>query len=91
MYKRQVEDEVERLVTNAYVVCKKILSENKPLLDHLAKVLIEQETVSAEEFQMMLVEFKAKTIDYAVFGDEAKTSELPYQSLPKLTGLPTAA
>lgn len=86
-----VEDEVERLVTNAYVVCKKILSENKPLLDHLAKVLIEQETVSAEEFQMMLVEFKAKTIDYAVFGDEAKTSELPYQSLPKLTGLPTAA
>lgn len=82
-----VDEEVDRLVSNAYVVCKKILTENRALLDHLAKVLIEQETVSAEEFQMMLVEFQAKTIDFAVFGEEAKKSELPYQTLPKLTGL----
>jgi cell division protease FtsH len=78
------EEEVERLVSNAYVICKKILSDNKALLDHLANTLLEQETVTAEEFQMMLVEFKATTIDFAIFGDTAKTSELPYQTLPKL-------
>jgi hypothetical protein len=52
------------------------------LLEHLTKVLLEQEVVSAEEFQMMLVEFKAKTIDYAILGEERNREELPFQALP---------
>merc|ERR1719287_78882 len=55
-----VENEVERVVNNSYLIAKKILLENRPLLDHLAKTLTEQEVVSAEEFQMMLVEFKVQ-------------------------------
>jgi len=54
-----VEDEVERLVNNSYLIAKKILLENKDLLEHLTQTLIEQEVVSAEEFQKMLVQFKA--------------------------------
>ncbi len=77
-----VEEEVERLVNNSYIVAKKILLNNLDLLNHLAQVLIDQEIVSAEEFQMMLVEFKAKTINYEILGKDQNRSELPFQDLP---------
>jgi cell division protease FtsH len=77
-----VEAEVERLVNNSYIIAKQILTDNRDLLEHLTKVLLEQEVVSAEEFQMMLVEFKAKTIDYKIIGDEKNRDKLPFQSLP---------
>jgi len=77
-----VELEVERLVNNAYLICKKILSENRDLLDHLAKTLVEQEVVSAEEFQMMLVEYKVQALGYEVFGEDRNREKLPFQDLP---------
>jgi cell division protease FtsH len=77
-----VEEEVERLVNNSYIIAKKVLTENRDLLEHVTKTLMEQETVSAEEFQMMLVEFNAKTIDYAVLGEERNREKLPFQGLP---------
>jgi len=77
-----IEEEVERLVNNAYLVTKKILEDNRELLEHLTKVLLEQEVVSAEEFQMMLVEFKSHTVDYAVLSDEKNREKLPFQKLP---------
>ncbi|CAB9516060.1 zinc metalloprotease FTSH, chloroplastic [Seminavis robusta] len=77
-----IEEEVERLVNNSYLVAKKILSENKDLLDHLANVLMEQEVVSAEEFQMMLVQFKAQTIDYKILGQDKNRESLPFQNMP---------
>merc|ERR1719319_1212434 len=55
-----VDQEVERLVNNSYLTAKKLITDNRPLLDHLAKTLVEQEVVSAEEYQMMLVQFNAK-------------------------------
>jgi cell division protease FtsH len=78
----QVDGEVERLVNNSYLVAKKILQDNRPLLDHLAKTLMEQEVVSAEEFQMMLVEFKAKTISYGILGENRHREDLPFQTMP---------
>jgi cell division protease FtsH len=77
-----VEEEVERLVNNAYVVAKDVLTKNRDLLDHLSKTLQEQEVVSAEEFQMMLVKFNAHKIDYEVLGDEKSREKLPFQNLP---------
>jgi cell division protease FtsH len=77
-----VEDEVERLVNNAYLVAKKVLETNRALLEHLKDVLVEQEVVSAEEFQKMLVEFKARTIDYAILGEEKNREKLPFQKFP---------
>merc|ERR1719410_431235 len=77
-----VEEEIERVVNNAYITCKKILTDNRPLLDHLAKTLVEQEVVSAEEFQMMLVEFKVQALSYEVFGADKNRDKLPFQDLP---------
>merc|ERR1719416_32234 len=45
-----VDAEVERLVNNSYLTAKHILSTNMPLLEHLARTLVDQEVVSAEEF-----------------------------------------
>eukprot|EP00428_Durinskia_dybowskii_P013060 CAMPEP_0170213184 /NCGR_PEP_ID=MMETSP0116_2-20130129/6213_1 /TAXON_ID=400756 /ORGANISM="Durinskia baltica, Strain CSIRO CS-38" /LENGTH=665 /DNA_ID=CAMNT_0010463729 /DNA_START=66 /DNA_END=2063 /DNA_ORIENTATION=+ len=78
----EVEQEVERLVNNSYLIAKKILLDNRDLLEHLTKVLLEQEVVSAEEFQMMLVQFKAQTIDYKIIGEERNREKLPFQGLP---------
>jgi len=78
-----VDEEVERLVSNAYILAKEILSTNMVLLQALAERLIEQETVTAEEFAMMLVEYEANTVDYDVYG-KSKVSSLPYDSSPNL-------
>jgi len=77
-----VDGEIERLVNNSYLVAKNVLLENKALLNHLSKVLVEREVVSAEEFQMMQVEYGLKTIDYVTIGEELNREKLPFQSLP---------
>jgi cell division protease FtsH len=77
-----VDEEVERLVNNSYLVAKQIVTENRDLLEHLTQKLMDQEVVSAEEFQMMLIEFKSKTIDYKVLGEERNREALPFQKLP---------
>jgi cell division protease FtsH len=74
-----VEEETERLVNNSYLMAKKVLTENRALLDHLAQVLLDQENVTAEEFQMMLVEFKVKAIEYGIIGEEVNRESLPYR------------
>ena len=80
----EVDSEVERLVNNSYLVAKDIVEKNRPLLDHLAKTLVEQEVVSAEEFEIMLVEFKAETVPFAVHGKERNRKQLPFQDLPPI-------
>jgi len=46
--------------------------------------LVDQEVVSAEEFQMMLVQFKAQTTKYEVIGEERNRDKLPFQDLPAM-------
>jgi len=74
--------EVERLVNNSYMMAKHILSTNMPLLEHLARTLVDQEVVSAEEFQMMLVEFNATTVEFGIIGEDRNRDKLPFQELP---------
>ena len=80
----EIDGEVERLVNNSYLTAKKILTDNRDLLEHLSNVLMDQENVSAEEFQMMLVQFKAKTINYAILGEERNRAALPFQKMPSM-------
>lgn len=79
----KVDIEVERLVNNSYMKAKYILTANMKLLHHLAKTLVEQEVVSAEEFQMMILEFNAKTVDFEVIGKERRREDLPFKDLPE--------
>merc|ERR1712127_667884 len=77
-----VDAEVERLVNNSYMTAKKIIEDNRPLLDHLAKVLVEQEVVSAEEFAMMQVQFGAKVEAFEVIGEKLNREKLPFNEFP---------
>merc|ERR1719273_271130 len=78
----KAESEIERMVNNSYLTAKRILTDNKKLLDHLALTLVDQEVVSAEEFQMMLVQFGVQTEDFKVIGEERNREKLPFQSMP---------
>ena len=74
--------EIERLVNNSYLTAKNILSKNMDLLEHVAQTLVDQEVVSAEEFQMMLVEFNAKVVPFEIVGEERNRDKLPFQGMP---------
>ncbi|KAL7536292.1 hypothetical protein ACHAXR_007059, partial [Thalassiosira sp. AJA248-18] len=78
-----VDAEVERLVNNAYVKAKLILTENMDLLHHLAFTLVENEVVNAEEFQMMLLIFDAKVCEYSLMGDDRNRDQLPFKDFPE--------
>ena len=43
-----------------------------------------QSLLSAEVFQMMLVQFKAQTTKYEVIGEERNRDKLPFQDLPTM-------
>ena len=60
----------------------RILTENRELLDHAAYTLSENEVVTAEEFQMMLLLFNANVTEYKLMGGERNREHLPFQDFP---------
>jgi len=78
------DEEIERLVNNSYLTAKKILTDNRLLLNDLSKILCEREQVTAEEFQMMQVEYGLTMIDYKEIGEERNREDLPFQTLPEM-------
>jgi len=74
--------EIERLVNNGYLLAKKILSDNRDMVIELKDMLMETEVVTAEEFQMLLVKYKARTVPYQLYEDELNSEKLPFQLLP---------
>ena len=60
-----VDDEVRNLVDQAYRRCKQVLTENRHVLDQLAQMLIEKETVDSEELQDLLANSDVKMASFA--------------------------
>jgi cell division protease FtsH len=50
-----IDEEVSLLVDEAYKRAKDVLTTNRPVLDELADMLVERETVDAEELQELLI------------------------------------
>jgi cell division protease FtsH len=50
-----IDDEVSQLVAAAYRRATDVLNANRPVLDELAEILVEKETVDAEELQELLI------------------------------------
>ncbi len=59
-----IDDEVSALVDVAYKRATKALENNRSVLDELAKMLIEKETVDSEELQQLLIKREVKVADY---------------------------
>ncbi len=55
-----IDEEVRVLVDEAYQRAKAVLENNRPVLDLLARILVEKETVDAEELQTLLAENNVK-------------------------------
>ncbi|RAM48773.1 MAG: cell division protein FtsH [Hapalosiphonaceae cyanobacterium JJU2] len=60
-----VDEEVRQLVDSAYARAKKVLTDNRHVLDQLAEMLVEKETVDAEELQDLLANNDVKTAAFA--------------------------
>uniref|UniRef100_A0A7S2THY9 Uncharacterized protein n=1 Tax=Lotharella oceanica TaxID=641309 RepID=A0A7S2THY9_9EUKA len=57
---KMIDGEVDGIMTNAYNICRSILILNRALLDDLAKMLIEQETVSGHQLCDLVTSSGAK-------------------------------
>ena len=60
-----IDGEVRNYVDQAYSRAKKVLTENRHILDKLAQMLIEKETVEADELQQVLSENEVKMASLA--------------------------
>ena len=59
-----IDSEVSGLVDVAYKRATKVLVDNRSVLDELAEMLIEQETVDAEELQELLIKRDVRVAEY---------------------------
>jgi cell division protease FtsH len=70
---REIDDEIRRIVEEAHQTSKDILSEHREQLDTISKILLERETIEAEEF-IALLDGKSEE---EVFADEEEEEEKP--------------
>ncbi len=59
-----IDEEVSDLVALAYRRATKVLIDNRSVLDELAELLVDQETVDAEEFQDLLIRSDVRIAEY---------------------------
>ena len=59
-----IDEEVSDLVALAYRRATKVLVDNRSVLDELAELLVDQETVDAEEFQDLLIRSDVRIAEY---------------------------
>ncbi|MGB5133584.1 MAG: ATP-dependent zinc metalloprotease FtsH3 [Prochlorococcaceae cyanobacterium] len=59
-----IDEEVSQLVDEAYRRATEVLTANRPVLDELAEILVEKETVDAEELQELLIRLDVRVAEY---------------------------
>ena len=59
-----IDDEVSQLVAEAYKRATAVLNGNRKVLDELAEMLVERETVDAEDLQELLIRSDVRVADY---------------------------
>jgi cell division protease FtsH len=73
---REIDDEVRRMVEDAHQTSKDILSEHRDQLDTISRILLERETIEADEF-IALLEGKPEDEVFAKDEEEATPPEAP--------------
>ena len=72
---KQIDDEVDRIITQSYENARSFLRQNRESLDAIAEKLLEQETLEREEFEALLKE-RGVEIQNAFKNDEEERKEL---------------
>ncbi|ABX08179.1 cell division protein FtsH2 [Prochlorococcus marinus str. MIT 9211] len=60
-----IDEEVSQLVDMAYKRATKVLTNNRQVLDQLAEMLVEKETVNSEDLQDLLIQSQVEVAEYA--------------------------
>jgi cell division protease FtsH len=76
---REIDDEIRRVVEDAHQTAKDILNGKRDELDRVSKILLERETIDAEQFAALL---EGKTED-EVFAEEEEAVSKPEEPAPQ--------
>jgi len=76
---REIDDEIRRIVEEAHQTAKGILSEHREQLDQISKILLERETIDAEQFVKLL----EGASEEDVFGTEDEAEEVQPEPEPE--------
>jgi len=57
---REIDDEIKRIVENVYASVRQTLSDKKPLLEQVARILLEKEVIEGEELRRVVNEYIEK-------------------------------
>jgi cell division protease FtsH len=71
---REIDDEIRRIVEGAHQTAKDLLTEKRPELDRVSKILLERETIDAEQFVALL---EGKAEDEVFVDEEPEAVEEP--------------
>ena len=74
-----IDEEVRAIVENALAKARELLSSHKPLLDNMARLLIERETIFSEEVDMLMEGKSPEEIMQFMDENESKLSENPFE------------
>ena len=75
---REIDNEIKRIVENAYGTVRQMLSDKKQLLEQVAQILLKKEVIDGEELRRLVSEYMEKERleehDEPQFGKEADRS-----------------
>ncbi len=66
---REIDDEIRRVVEEAHQTAKDVLTEHRDAMDKISRILLERETIDAEQFEQLL----EGAGEEEVFGEEEET------------------
>ena len=73
-----IDEEVRKIVEDALQKARKLLGENRKLLDTMARLLVERETIYSEEVEMIMAGKSVEEIIAFMDGNENALSEDPF-------------
>ncbi len=76
---REIDDEIRRIVEDAHQTAKDLLNEKREELDRVSKILLERETIDAEQFVALL----AGQAEEEVFGADEEEAAEPAEPAPE--------
>ncbi len=78
-----IDEEIKSIVTDALAKARKLLSENRDVLDRMARLLVERETIFTEEVDMLMEGKSVEEIMAFMDENERTLSENPFERKSK--------
>jgi cell division protease FtsH len=83
---REIDDEIRRIVEEAHQTAKDILVERREAMDRISRILLERETIDAEEFAKLLDGASEEEVFGADEEEETKVPDQPEAEAEKTAG-----